>query len=358
VFLYARLPRPLAHRPLSMYQLARPVLFHFDAERAHGLGLKAIEAAYRLGLNPLLASRPPALPVRLLGLEFANPVGLAAGLDKDAAHVDALASLGFGFIEVGTVTPKPQAGNPKPRMFRLPDQLGVINRLGFNNGGLQVLLKNLERTRYTGVLGINIGKNKDTPNAQALDDYLLGLRAVYARASYVTINISSPNTQGLRDLQQLQALKRLLGGLKQAQLQLAGQHRKHTPMLVKVAPDLSGEELDDVAQAVHECEFEGVIGTNTTISRAHVSGVHASEAGGLSGKPLFQLATDTLKALRARLDPHVVLIGVGGIMSGADAAEKINAGASLVQFYSGMIYRGPALIAESVAAIRALKKGL
>jgi dihydroorotate dehydrogenase len=336
-----------------MYGLAKPLLFHLDAETAHGVGLRAIETAYRLGLNPLLASKPKPLPRKLLGLDFANPVGLAAGLDKNAAYVDALASLGFGFIEVGTITPRAQAGNPKPRMFRLPQQLAVINRLGFNNGGLPALQANLERTRFAGVLGINIGKNKDTPNAQALDDYLTCLRAVYARASYVTVNISSPNTQGLRDLQQLEALTRLLGGLREAQAQLVTQHRKATPMLVKVAPDLSESDLDDIATVVHETGFEGVIASNTTITRPNLAGAFASEAGGLSGAPLLTLANLTLAKLRARLRPDVVLIGVGGITRGQDAVEKIAAGAELVQFYSGMIYRGPALIAECVEAIRA-----
>lgn len=338
-----------------MYSLAKPLLFALDAETAHGAGLKAIESAYRLGLNPLFASKPAPLPVRLLGLEFINPVGLAAGLDKDGAHIDALASLGFGFIEVGTITPKPQAGNPKPRMFRLPQDGAVINRLGFNNGGLVQLQKNLDCTRYSGVLGINIGKNKETANENALDDYILGLKAVFARASYVTINISSPNTQGLRDLQHLDALRRLLGGLREVQAQLATQHRKHTPMLVKLAPDLNAQELDDIAGAIIETGFEGVIGTNTTISRPPLLSPHATQAGGLSGKPLLNLATQTLRALRERLPEEIILIGVGGITSGADAVEKFGAGASLVQFYSGMIYRGPALIAECVDALRALK---
>jgi dihydroorotate dehydrogenase len=336
----------------GLYGLARPLLFHLDAEKAHTAGLKSIEAAYRLGLNPLLASRPKALPQTLLGLEFPNPVGLAAGLDKNADHVDALASLGFGFIEVGTVTPLAQAGNPKPRMFRLAAHQAVINRLGFNNGGLPALMRNLERTRYTGVLGVNIGKNKDTPNERALDDYLLCLHAVYSRASYVTVNISSPNTQGLRDLQHSDALRRLLGGLRNAQSNLATLHRKSTPMLVKIAPDLSDADLDDVASVVTETGFEGVIGTNTTLSRAGIAGAHAGEAGGLSGAPLMRLATDTLAKLRQRL-PDVALIGVGGITQGSDAAQKYVAGANLVQFYSGMIYRGPALIGECVEAIRA-----
>lgn len=338
-----------------MYSLAKPFLFALDAETAHAAGLKAIEGAYRLGLNPLMADKPAPLPIQVLGLKFANPVGLAAGLDKNGAYIDALASLGFGFIEVGTVTPRPQPGNPKPRMFRLVPDMAVINRLGFNNGGLPALQKNLECARYSGVLGINIGKNKDTSNENALDDYLIGLKAVYARASYVTVNISSPNTQGLRDLQQLEALRRLLGGLREAQAQLATQHQKHTPMLVKVAPDLSAQELDDFANAVVETGFEGVIGTNTTVSRPQLRSPLATELGGLSGKPLFGLATQTLRELRERLPKEIALIGVGGITSGQDAVDKVAAGASLVQFYSGMIYRGPALIAECVEALRAQK---
>ena len=338
-----------------MYSLAKPLLFSLDAETAHTAGLKAINGAYRLGLNPLLASKPAPLPVQVLGLDFSNPVGLAAGLDKNGGYIDALASLGFGFIEVGTVTPKPQAGNPKPRMFRLPEDMAVINRLGFNNGGLAQLQNNLECVRYSGVLGINIGKNKDTANENALNDYLLGLKAVYARASYVTINISSPNTQGLRDLQQVDALRRLLGGLREAQEKLAVQHHKHTPMLVKLAPDLSVQELDDIASAIVETGFEGVIGTNTTISRPTLRSMHAEQIGGLSGKPLLSIATQTLRLLRERLPEDIVLIGVGGITEGKDAVEKFQAGASLVQFYSGMIYRGPALIAECVEALRAVK---
>lgn len=340
---------------MSMYSLAKPLLFALDAESAHGAGLRAIETAYRLGLNPLLASKPSPLPVHVLGLEFANPVGLAAGLDKNGAYIDALASLGFGFIEIGTITPRPQVGNPKPRMFRLERDMAVINRLGFNNAGLAELQKNLDCVRYTGILGVNLGKNKDTANERALDDYVTGLKAVYARASYVTVNISSPNTQGLRDLQQLDALRRLLGGLRETQAQLATQHHKHTPMLVKVAPDLNEHELDDIANAVVETGFEGVIGTNTSISRPSLQSASRDEVGGLSGKPLFTLATRTLRELRSRLPQEIVLIGVGGITSGSDAVDKIQAGASLVQFYSGMIYRGPALIAECVEALRALK---
>jgi dihydroorotate dehydrogenase len=337
-----------------LYSLARPFLFCLDAERAHDLALRAIETAYRTGLNPLLAPRPAPLPTQAFGLRFGNPVGLAAGLDKNGAHVDALAALGFGFIEVGTTTPRPQAGNDKPRMWRLPQHEGVINRLGFNNGGVDALVRNVERARYDGVLGINIGKNKDTPNENAVDDYLLCLERVYARASYVTVNISSPNTQGLRDLQEEETLKRFVGTLREAQERLAGQHGARKPMLLKIAPDLSEAELDAIADVLLAARIDGLICTNTTIDRSMIAGApHADEAGGLSGKPLFDKATAVLRGMAKRCGSKLPLIGVGGIVSGADAAAKIAAGASLVQFYSGMTYRGPALIRECIEAIRA-----
>jgi len=328
-------------------------LFCLDAERAHDIGLSAIETAYRTGLNPLLAAKPAPLPTRVFGLDFANPVGLAAGLDKNGAHIDALAALGFGFIEVGTTTPRPQAGNPKPRMWRLPDHQAVINRLGFNNDGVDKLVRNVERARYAGVLGINIGKNKDTPNASAIDDYLFCLERVYARASYVTVNISSPNTQGLRDLQEEETLKRFVGTLRAAQERLAAQHGARKPMLLKIAPDLSETELDGIATVLLATPVDGLICTNTTIDRSGVAGVrHAEEAGGLSGKPLFDKATAVLRGMAQRLGGKIPVIGVGGILTGADAAAKIKAGARLVQFYSGMVYRGPELIGECVEAIR------
>jgi len=336
-----------------MYGLARPLLFRIDAERAHGLGLAAIEAAYRTGLNPLVASRPPALPTRVAGIDFINPVGLAAGLDKDGAHIDALASLGFGFIEIGTTTPRPQAGNPKPRMFRLPEHEAVINRLGFNNGGVDALVRNVECARYDGVLGINIGKNKDTPNADAFDDYLFCLERVYPLATYITVNISSPNTEGLRDLQQGQAFHALLHRLREAQERLAAQHGRRRPMFVKIAPDLSDAEIDTMAAEFSATGIDGVIATNTTIERSAVIGHrYANEAGGLSGRPLYAPSTEVLRRMRARLPDTIAMIGVGGILSGADAAGKCAAGADLVQFYSGMVYRGPALIGECVEAIR------
>jgi len=337
-----------------VYSLARPLLFCLDAERAHDLALASIEAAYRTGLNPLLAQKAASLRARVFGIDFPNPVGLAAGLDKNGAYVDALASLGFGFIEIGTTTPRAQSGNPKPRMFRLPEHEAVINRLGFNNGGVDALLRNVEHARFSGVLGINIGKNKDTPNERAVDDYLHCLTRVYARASYVTVNISSPNTRGLRDLQEEETLKRFIGSLRERQEQLAAQHGARKPMLLKIAPDLSEAELDSIAEVLLAARIDGLICTNTTIDRSTVAGApHAEEAGGLSGKPLFKKATSVLRGMRQRLGDAVPLIGVGGIVRGADAAAKIDAGADLVQFYSGMVYRGPALIGECVEAIRA-----
>ena len=338
-----------------MYSLARSLLFCLDAERAHDLSLTAIETAYRTGFNPLLATRPKALPTRAFGIDFPNPVGLAAGLDKNAAHIDALASLGFGFIEVGTTTPRAQPGNPKPRMFRLPEHEAVINRLGFNNGGVDALITNAERARFDGVLGINIGKNKDTPNDRAIDDYLFCLERVYARASYVTVNISSPNTQGLRDLQEEETLRRFIGEICDAGERHAAKHARRKPILLKIAPDLGELELDSIAEVLLASSIDGLICTNTTIDRSAVAGHrYASEAGGLSGKPVFERSTAVLRGMAGRLGDGLPLVGVGGIFSGADAAAKIKAGASLVQFYTGMVYRGPALIGESVEAIRAL----
>ncbi|MBS0486078.1 MAG: quinone-dependent dihydroorotate dehydrogenase [Proteobacteria bacterium] len=336
-----------------MYAFAKPFLFCLDAERAHDLALTAIEVAYRTGLNPLLAARAAPLPMRVFGIDFPNPVGLAAGLDKNGTHIDALAALGFGFIEIGTTTPRPQPGNPKPRMFRLPEHQGVINRLGFNNAGVDALVRNAERAQFTGVLGINIGKNKDTPNELAIDDYLYCLERVYARASYITVNISSPNTQGLRDLQEEETLRRFVGTLREAQERLAAKHGTRKPMLLKIAPDLAEAELDGIAQVLLAARIDGLICTNTTIDRSAIVGApHAEETGGLSGKPLFDKATSVLRGMAQRLASAIPLIGVGGILSGQDAVEKIVAGASLVQFYSGMIYRGPTLIGESVEAIR------
>jgi len=341
-----------------MYGFARSLLFCLDAERAHDLALTGIEAAYRTGLNPVLAHRPAPLPTTVFGIEFPNPVGLAAGLDKNGTHIDALAALGFGFIEIGTTTPRAQPGNAKPRMWRLPAQQAVINRLGFNNQGVEALMRNVERARFSGVLGINIGKNRDTPNERAVEDYLLCLRRVYARASYVTVNISSPNTQGLRDLQQAETLKHFVAALRDAQESLAAQHGKRTPMLLKIAPDLNPAQMDAIADTVVAAGIDGLVCTNTTVDRAAIAGApHAGEDGGLSGKPLLQRSTGVLREMSQRLGGRVPLVGVGGILDGADAAAKIEAGASLVQFYTGMIYRGPALIGECVEAIRAARGG-
>jgi dihydroorotate dehydrogenase len=336
-----------------VYALAKPFLFCLDAERAHDLGLAALETAYRTGLNSLLSAKPAPLPTRVFGIDFPNPVGLAAGLDKNGAHIDALAALGFGFIEIGTTTPRAQSGNPKPRMWRLPEHEAVINRLGFNNDGVDALVRNAERAKFSGVLGINIGKNKDTPNERAIDDYLFCLERVYARATYITVNISSPNTQGLRDLQEEETLKRFVGTLREAQERLASQHNVRKPVLLKIAPDLSDAELDGIADVLLGSAIDGVICTNTTIDRNLIEGAqHAEESGGLSGKPLFEKATSVLRKMVDRIGRKIPVVGVGGILSGADAAAKVDAGASLVQFYTGMVYRGPNLIEECVESIR------
>lgn len=337
-----------------MYGLARPLLFALDAERAHGAGLRALEAAYRSGTLRLLAPRPRPLPTKAFGLEFPNPVGLAAGLDKNGAHIDALLALGFGFVEIGTVTPRPQPGNPSPRMFRLPQHKAVINRLGFNNQGVDALVRNVQRARRKGgLLGINIGKNKDTPNASAAADYLFCLERVYPLADYITVNISSPNTAGLRELQEEQALRQLIGTLRQAQEKLGAQHGKRVPMLVKVAPDLSDEDIDAVCRVLGDLSVDGVIATNTTVDRSVVHAHrHAGQAGGLSGAPLMAQSTLVLRRMRARLPDSIPLIGVGGITCGADAVAKVSAGATLIQLYTGLIYQGPSLVYDCVEAIR------
>ncbi|NZA24824.1 quinone-dependent dihydroorotate dehydrogenase [Luteimonas sp. SJ-92] len=341
-----------------MYGLARSLLFRLDAERAHALGLAGLEAAWRAGLRSLLAERRREFPASLLGLTFPNPVGLAAGLDKNGAHVDALFGLGFGFVEVGTVTPRPQPGNPKPRMFRLSGHRAIINRLGFNNDGVDALVANVSRARCrSGPLGINIGRNRDTPNESAAGDYLHCMERVYPLADYLTVNISSPNTAGLRELQEEQALRRLVGTLREAQERLGAQHGKRVPMLVKVSPDLSDEDVEAAARVLADLRVDGVIATNTTVSRLAVQDHPlARETGGLSGAPLMDKSTAVLRMLRTRLPASIPLIGVGGVMSGAEAVKKMAAGASLVQLYTGFIYRGPALIGECVDAIRRRKE--
>ena len=346
--------RPRAIDPVfsSLYPLVRAQLFRMDAEDAHHLTLRAIGAAGRAGIARLIAPHVPDAPRTVMGLTFRNPVGLAAGLDKDGACIDGLAALGFGFIEVGTVTPRPQPGNPRPRIFRLPEAEAVINRMGFNNHGVDQFVKNVQAARYKGTLGLNIGKNADTPIERAADDYLYCLERVYPFASYVTINISSPNTKNLRQLQGADELDALLAALKDKQQRLADMHGKLVPLALKIAPDLDDEQVKAIADTVLRHRFEGVIATNTTLSRDAVKGLpHAEEAGGLSGRPVFDKSNAVIRKLHAELGRDVPIIGVGGILSGDDARAKIAAGASLVQLYTGFIYRGPALVGECVRAL-------
>ena len=290
-----------------------------------------------------------------MGLTFPNPVGLAAGLDKDGAYIDGLAALGFGFIEIGTVTPRAQPGNPKPRMFRLPEAQALFNRMGFNNGGVDAFVRNVQASRFyqeqRGILGLNIGKNADTPIERATDDYLYCLNKVYPYAAYVTVNISSPNTKNLRQLQQASEIDALLSALKMAQSQLADKHGRYVPLVLKIAPDLDDEQIDTIASALLRNRIDGVIATNTTITRDAVQGLtHANETGGLSGAPVRDLSTRVIRALHQVLQGEIPIIGVGGILSGADASEKMVAGASLIQLYTGLIYRGPELVIECASA--------
>jgi len=336
-----------------MYEKLRPLLFMLDPEAAHHLTMYGLGVAQRSNLAHLIAKPPAELPTTAFGIRFPHPVGLAAGLDKNADYLDALGTLGFGFIEVGTTTPRPQPGNDKPRMFRLPNHEAVINRLGFNNDGVDALVRNVQRSSYRGVLGINIGKNKDTPNERAVDDYLFCLERVYTHASYITVNISSPNTQGLRDLQEEATLRRFIETLREAQEKLGSQSGARKPMLLKIAPDLSETELDAIAEVLLQAKVDGVICTNTTIDRSAVAGdPNAQQTGGLSGKPLFARSTEVLRGMRQRLGKDIGIVGVGGILDGDNASEKIAAGANLVQLYSGLVYRGPHLIGECVEEIR------
>jgi dihydroorotate dehydrogenase len=339
-----------------LYALARPLLFSLDPEEAHNLTLPALRRAAGLGMTRMLR-RPLPDPRTVMGISFPNPVGLAAGLDKDGAYIDGLAALGFGFIEIGTVTPRAQPGNPKPRMFRLPEANAIINRMGFNNGGVDAFVRNVQASKLyrnqEGVLGLNIGKNADTPIERAADDYLICLEKVYPYASYVTVNISSPNTKNLRQLQGASELDALLSTLKDAQQRLADRHKRYVPIALKIAPDVDGEQVKNIADALLRHRFDAVIATNTTITRDAVKGMaHAEEAGGLSGAPVFEASNQVIRALKAELGDTVPIIGVGGILSGAEARAKLDAGAKLVQLYSGLIYRGPALIRECANALR------
>jgi dihydroorotate dehydrogenase len=334
-----------------LYPYFRPLVFALDPETAHDVALGALDVAARVGLPQSILAAPVRSPLNAMGIEFPNRIGLAAGLDKNAEHVDSLATLGFGHIECGTVTPRPQPGNPKPRLFRIAGAEALVNRMGFNNVGIERFVANLGRARWRGVIGVNIGRNFDTPNERAADDYVACLRAAYARAAYVTVNVSSPNTKGLRDLQSEHALAALLARLKREQARLADQHGKHTPIAVKLAPDLGAASLEAIARLLVSQRVDGVIATNTTLAREGVEGMrHADEAGGMSGRPLRERATAAVRTLARALDGALPIIGVGGVMSAADAKEKIDAGATLVQLYTGLIYRGPDLVAECARA--------
>lgn len=337
------------------YPAARAALFALDAETAHEITLRNLQRAYDCTFTRGLMRAAPRAPRQVMGLSLRNPVGLAAGLDKNGAHIDALANLGFGFIEVGTVTPRAQPGNPKPRMFRLTQSQALINRLGFNNGGLDAFMANVRRSTFQqsgGILGLNIGKNADTPIERARDDYIAGLTAVYPHADYVTVNISSPNTQNLRSLQGADELSDLLGALHQERKRLEDATGRRVPMVVKIAPDLTADQIDTIADVLPKFGIDGVIATNTTLQRTAVNGQpYAEEAGGLSGPPVHELSLIVIERLRSRVGHELAIIGVGGIVSGKQAREKMDAGADAVQLYTGLIYAGPALVTECVQAI-------
>jgi dihydroorotate dehydrogenase len=333
------------------YCLVKPFVFALDPEPAHELSIAGLKA---LGRSGLVAGKPlPAKPARVMGIDFPNRIGLAAGLDKNGDAIDGLATWGFGFLEIGTVTPRPQPGNPKPRLFRLPEVGGVINRMGFNNRGVDALIENVKAARYPGVLGINIGKNFDTPIEKAADDYLIGLEKVYAHAGYVTVNISSPNTKNLRQLQGESELDALLGALKARQTELADRHGRYVPLALKIAPDLDEAQIANIADALRRHRIDAVIATNTTLSRAGVEHLpHGQEQGGLSGAPLFDQSTSVLRRLTLALAGELPVIAAGGVSDGARARAKLEAGAALVQVYSGLVYRGPELVRECVEATK------
>lgn len=323
-----------------MYDLILPLLFRLKPETAHNMVLSSLRYVPKR-----FFAKPKAHQVQLMGLTFSNQIGLAAGLDKNGDYVDALAKLGFGFIEVGTVTPKPQAGNPQPRLFRLQQNQALINRMGFNNKGVDYLVERIKHVKYQGVLGINIGKNKATPNNEAVNDYLTCLEKVYPVASYITINVSSPNTPGLRHLQQKDELEKLIGFLKKRQLQLASDHQQYKPLVVKISPDEQEQNLADIAEVLLTYKIDGVIATNTTNQRSNlIDEIGVGESGGLSGKPLQSLALNTVSKLAALLQGKIPIIGVGGINDADSANAMLNAGASLIQLYSGLIYKGPQLL--------------
>jgi len=336
-----------------VYKLLRPLLFTLSPETAHHLSLKALAFSNRFGFLKLFAKTTTPNPVTLMGINFPNRVGLAAGLDKNGEYIDSLGNMGFGFIEIGTITPRPQPGNATPRLFRIVEAEGIINRMGFNNEGVDYLIEQVRKSKYQGVLGINLGKNFDTPVERAIDDYVIGMQKVYTHADYITINISSPNTPGLRTLQYGEELTKLLSRLKQEQLELASKHDKYTPILVKVAPDLTDTEIKGIAEVLLAFEIDGLIATNTTLSRDTVEMLpHGSEQGGLSGKPLMGLSTQVIAKFYSHLQGKIPIIGVGGIATAKDAKNKIDAGADLIQLYSGLVYEGISLIRDATKATR------
>lgn len=334
------------------YQLARAAMFQADAEKSHHFALNSMKLLQHTPLHLLWSQQVPAKPVTVAGVEFTNPVGLAAGLDKNGECIDAFAQMGFGFIEVGTVTPRPQAGNDKPRLFRLPAADAIINRMGFNNKGVDYLVEQVKNARYRGVLGINIGKNKDTPNEQGKDDYVACMRKVYPHATYITVNISSPNTPGLRDLQFGDALLDLLHAVKNEQLDLAARHGKYVPVFVKIAPDMDAIAIEQVAETLLSSKMDGAIATNTTLDKTAVAHLQfGGETGGLSGQPVRTKSTSVVQQLRQHVGADYPIIGVGGIDSFEAAQEKFAAGAQLIQVYTGFIYQGPALVKRIVAGL-------
>ncbi|ETD70970.1 dihydroorotate dehydrogenase [Pelistega indica] len=338
------------------YPLIKPLLFRMDAETAHENVLATLKKYYQNPLlKPFISNQINDNPIQLMGLTVRNPIGLAAGLDKNGEFIDALASFGFGFVEVGTVTPRPQAGNPKPRMFRIPEKQSLINRMGFNNHGLDIFLKNVQESSFRkngGILGLNLGKNADTPIENATSDYLKGLEGVYPYADYITINISSPNTKNLRALQGEDELNALLGQLQNKRLELADNHQRYIPIAIKIAPDLDDNQISSIAQLVQAHKMDGIIATNTTLSRDYVNGLeYVNETGGLSGPAVHELSLNVIRKLRQHLSPEIAIIGVGGILSGKQAKEKILAGANAIQLYTGLIYKGPALVKECADAL-------
>ncbi|MCF2947140.1 quinone-dependent dihydroorotate dehydrogenase [Paraglaciecola aquimarina] len=335
-----------------MYSVIQKLLFTQDAEWSHDFSINWLRRSQNNVLNNIYKQKIEDKPVEVFGITFKNPVGLAAGLDKNGECIDAFAAMGFGFIEIGTVTPKPQPGNEKPRMFRLPAGQAIINRMGFNNKGVDNLIENVKKSKYTGVLGINIGKNKDTPEEEALSDYLICLNKVYNYASYITVNISSPNTPGLRNLQHGKALDTLLTGLKSRQKELENEYKKYVPILVKIAPDLTDEEIVDMSNSLINAGIDGVIATNTTLDRDLVKGQkYAEQSGGLSGAVLCAKSQAVVSKLSDHIAGRMPVVGVGGIHSGSSAKERIDAGSSLIQIYSSLIYQGPKLIKEIVESI-------